>query len=257
MKGILVRTFLCVSALLACACKAPSKVEVTRDTPPAPSESAPALATPEPTTALPAHYHPWDGAVCSTEYDRLDGGAPVRHNHPPSRRKATHWMPWGWVGVQTRNAPTVVDRQATVSEAEELQQRAEQRSEAGTWQLWHFQGFDDKQLYFFFARYEKNTKPGRPWGTYVISHRYRVARSADAEKRLYVDKTIAQYEVGVNGVRAGMSEGEILRILGKPLGVQLHQLAFVFDYHYADMDLRFFNCTVGSIRPRGPASKKE
>ena len=112
---------------------------------------------------------------------------------------------------------------------------------------WFFHAFDAAHLVFVVARYEP--KPVRG-GTYIAEQRYRVARSAGADVELGVADIVRQYEVGEQGVRAGMSPAEVEAVLGAQHETRELGPIGSFDYLYSTVCVRFLSFKAADIMPR-------
>ncbi len=77
---------------------------------------------------------------------------------------------------------------------------------------WFFHAFDGKNLDFVVARYEPSDEDD---ARYVAQRRLRVKRTPDAEKALGVVDVVREYEIGMGGVRAGMSSRQVLAVAGR------------------------------------------
>lgn len=77
---------------------------------------------------------------------------------------------------------------------------------------WFFYAFDGKNLDFIVARYEPS---GGTELRYVAQRRLRVKRTLDAERALGVLDVVREYEVGLGGVRPGMSSRQVLAVAGR------------------------------------------
>ena len=113
---------------------------------------------------------------------------------------------------------------------------------------WFFEGFDARTLYFFVGRYHVRC---RMLGCqdYVVEKIYEVPRG-EAERALEVEGTIAMYERGYNGVRAGMSEAELVALKGQPKSKSTEQPFGVSWWAYDDMRVLVVNGEVKSIAGR-------
>ncbi|MBU0671682.1 MAG: hypothetical protein KJ732_01495 [Candidatus Margulisbacteria bacterium] len=121
---------------------------------------------------------------------------------------------------------------------------------------WFFEEFDADYLIFFSARFEPNPqKHKRPWGTYVTEKVYRVKRSKEVDKGLGVSEIVHLYEVGKHGIKGGMTEAEVKKILGEPESVDVLGPLGSFDYNYNDVRVRFLDGQVAVIDEISERSK--
>jgi hypothetical protein len=73
---------------------------------------------------------------------------------------------------------------------------------------WFFHAFDGETLDFVVARYDAEEL------RYVAQRRLRVRRSREAERTLGVVGVVREYEIGMGGVRAGMSSRQVVAVAG-------------------------------------------
>jgi predicted esterase len=159
-----------------------------------------------------------------------------------------HVIPQGLVHVKftgTETAPladTSADEAARIRERAEIAYRETYRDSGH--RRWFFDAFDTRFLFFFIARWTPDARLG---GTYAAERRYRVPRTPGAERALGVSDAIRQYEVGDQGVKAGMSVTEVEAVLGKP--AQRRELGPVgsFDYSYPAACVRFLGFKVAHV----------
>ncbi|MCA9637999.1 MAG: hypothetical protein KC420_18350 [Myxococcales bacterium] len=112
---------------------------------------------------------------------------------------------------------------------------------------WFFHAFDRRHMWFFIGRYEPREPVG---GVYRAERQVIVRRSRAAELGLGVAATIAGYERGQVGLRAGMSPEEVEARHGAPQQViQLGPFG-AFDYIYADICVRFLENQASHILAR-------
>lgn len=71
--------------------------------------------------------------------------------------------------------------------------------------------------------------------------------SQEAEDGLGVSGIIKLYEVGKHGIKAGMTEEEVVAILGKPKSVNELGPLGSFDYFYDGVNIRFLDFKVAGI----------
>jgi hypothetical protein len=143
---------------------------------------------------------------------------------PPVLTADRHVLPNGLIEVRLEDFDRVsyldVDLHTAVQTREAVE--AEFKNAYGTigHPRWFFHAFDDRNLDFIVARFEP-TEHDRV--RYVAERRLRVKRTKEAEAALGVSDVVAEYEVGTNGLKAGMSPREVGRIAGhaetgRPLG---------------------------------------
>ena len=151
-------------------------------------------------------------------------------------------IPSGLVGVRFEAIEKVSIEDIDLSKLQKLRSEAEDKN-----LRWFFKEFDRDNLLFHVAKYVPNPVPfKRPWGTYVVQKIYRIKRSKKSEKELGVSGTIDLYETGAHGIKAGMSEKEVVARLGKPEKIiQLGPFG-AFDYLYDDIQVRFLEYRVAS-----------
>lgn len=100
---------------------------------------------------------------------------------------------------------------------------------------WFFHAFDGEHLDFVVARYVPDGGPAR----YVAERRLRVKRSREAERALGVSNVVHEYEIGMSGVKAGMSHGQVTSIAG-PAEARIPRVQTgSFDLLYPTFCVRF------------------
>jgi len=115
---------------------------------------------------------------------------------------------------------------------------------------WFFHGFDDRTLSFFVGRFHVRCDY-LGCQDYVVERIVDVPRSADAMRRLGVESTVALYEVGVRGVRGGMTQEEVKQVLGPPASSMAEQYFGSFRWRYDDgTTILFWNDVVAGIEGR-------
>jgi len=115
---------------------------------------------------------------------------------------------------------------------------------------WFFHGFDDRTLSFFVGRFHVRCEI-LGCQDYVVERIVDVPRSADAMRQFDVDRTVALYEVGVHGVRGGMTEEEVKQVLGPPTSTMPEQYFGSFRWRYDDGTMiLFWNNVVAGIEAR-------
>jgi hypothetical protein len=80
-------------------------------------------------------------------------------------------------------------------------------------------GFTREEVLFLVCRYAPEPPPPRPvkrTGRFRVEQRVFVRRSLEALQAFGIEDVLAQHEGGVCGVRVGMSEAELRRVLGPP-----------------------------------------
>ncbi len=98
---------------------------------------------------------------------------------------------------------------------------------------WFFYAFDGTNLDFVVATYEPSDRTPR----YVALRRLRVKRSPDAERELGVAEVVREYEIGVGGVRAGMSSRQVMSVAGRA-EVSVLRTESTFDLLYPTFCVR-------------------
>ena len=158
---------------------------------------------------------------------------------PPPNKK--HTIPRGLVGVRFTESETIKPVELTYQEAKEEMLKEELK--------WFFKEFDQDYLVFSGTRYVPNPeKYKRPWGTYITEKIYRIKRSKKAEAEFLVNEIIEFYEVGERGIKGGMTETEVVEILGKPKSVNELGPFGSFDYAYDDFTVRFLDYQAADIK---------
>jgi hypothetical protein len=190
-------------------------------------------------------------AVGGEHVPGVDGGV------APRGGAKRHSIPRGLVGVAFSERTVRPPQDLSLPEAVTIKERldeARRRAPADDGhEAWFFDAFDSGHLFFYVARHQKNPVAGRrPWATYDITQRYRVQRSREAESALGVDRTIAEYEVGTDGIRAGMTQQEVEQIAGSPGRVEQLGPFGSFDYVYPRWTVRFLESKVASVQRTSP-----
>jgi hypothetical protein len=115
---------------------------------------------------------------------------------------------------------------------------------------WFFHGFDDRTLYFFVGRFHVRCDH-LGCQDYVVERIVEVRRSADAMKRFGVEDVVLFYEVGVRGVRGGMTPDEVKQVLGPPSSTMAEQYFGSFRWLYDDgASVLFWNNVAAGIGGR-------
>jgi len=115
---------------------------------------------------------------------------------------------------------------------------------------WFFHGFDDRTLSFFVGRFHVRCEI-LGCQDYVVERIVDVPRSADAMRQFDVDRTVALYEVGVSGVRGGMTPEEVKQVLGPPTSTMPEQYFGSFRWRYDDGTMiLFWSNVVAGIEAR-------
>lgn len=117
---------------------------------------------------------------------------------------------------------------------------------------WFFHAFDTKNLDFIVARFEP-TEAKQP--RYVAERRIRVKRSKDAERALGVIDVVREYELGIRGVKVGMSGPEVVRIAGRPVSGRQAGSDGNYELVYPSVCLRFVNYKVAQVVRRDQCPK--
>jgi hypothetical protein len=110
---------------------------------------------------------------------------------------------------------------------------------------WFFHGFDKTTLYFFVGRYHVRCD-GLGCLDYVAEKIYEVPRGA-SEHALDVEKEIAMYERGANGVHAGMRADDVIAMKGQPSARSVEQYFGWSWWTYPDMRVLVVSGEVQSI----------
>lgn len=109
---------------------------------------------------------------------------------------------------------------------------------------WFFHAFDRSTLDFVVARWEPTPPLG---GRYVAVQRFRVARTPEAVRAFSLERTIADYESGTGGVKAGMKPEEVRAIKGAPDRENQLGPFGAFDWIYGDEQIRFLQGRVAHV----------
>jgi hypothetical protein len=132
----------------------------------------------------------------------------------------------------------------------EIQEEARSRGRDEGTRGWFFHGFDDRTLYFFVGRFHVRCEI-LGCQDYVVERIVEVPRSADAMRRFDVERVVTFYEVGVRGVRGGMTTEEVKRALGPPSSTIAEQYFGSFRWLYADgTSVLFWNNVAAGIEGR-------
>jgi len=110
---------------------------------------------------------------------------------------------------------------------------------------WFFHGFDKTTLYFFVGRFHLRCD-GLGCQDYVVEKIYEVPRG-DAEHALGVEGTLAMYERGASGVRAGMRAEDVIAKKGQPTARSVEQYFGWSWWTYPDMKVLVVSGEVKSI----------
>ena len=138
------------------------------------------------------------------------------------------------VGVAFPGAETAPHEKITLSRAIALKNSlAPNRPVNEGDREWFFHGFDKTTLYFFVGRYHVRCG-GLGCQDYVVEKIYEVARGA-SEHALEVEGTLAMYERGARGVRAGMRADEVIAMKGQPSAKSVEQYFGWSWWTYPDM----------------------
>ncbi|MCK9463975.1 MAG: hypothetical protein M0R80_30530 [Proteobacteria bacterium] len=115
---------------------------------------------------------------------------------------------------------------------------------------WFFHGFDDRTLYFFVGRFHVRCEI-LGCQDYVVERIIEVRRSADAMRKFGVENVVLFYEVGVHGVRGGMTPEEVKQVLGPPSSTVAEQYVGSFRWLYDDgTAVLFWNNVAAGIEVR-------
>jgi len=119
---------------------------------------------------------------------------------------------------------------------------------------WVFEGFDGKWLDFSFSRLPRpDNSGGAPTVVrrvhFVTERRVRVARTERAEELLWVSPVVDLYEIGIAGIRGGMTAADVVARLGEPLAEDGLGAYGNCDFIYSDREIRFLGNAVASIGP--------
>jgi hypothetical protein len=123
----------------------------------------------------------------------------------------------------------------------------EETGNADGHRMWFLHAFDGSSLYFLVATFHVTCEDGPGCLEYRAETIVRVARTDEALAALGAGETVALYEVGVRGVRGGMSEDEVVGVLGKPGAVVPLQPPGSFRYVYPDLTVTFHGFEVISV----------
>ena len=110
---------------------------------------------------------------------------------------------------------------------------------------WFFHGFDKTTLYFFVGRYHLRCQI-LGCQDYVVEKIYEVPRG-ESEHALEVEGTLAMYEHGAKGVRAGMRAADVIAMKGQPTSRSAEQYVGWSWWTYADMRVLVIDGEVKSI----------
>jgi hypothetical protein len=162
-----------------------------------------------------------------------------------------HVLPFGLVGVGMRKDRDVQVIETSLAEAKRLRTQLEtdlDTDSAAEKRTWFFREFDDDFLIFFIAKYEPGQTPGRrPWGTYVVERLLRVPRSREAEEELGIGEVVSLYEVGRGGIKGGMSQEEVVQLLGEPQQREALGPFGAYDLIYEKLRVRFLDEEVAAL----------
>jgi hypothetical protein len=115
---------------------------------------------------------------------------------------------------------------------------------------WFFHGFDDRTLFFFVGRFHVRCDY-LGCQDYAAERVVEVRRSADAMRKLGVENVVLFYEVGVRGVRGGMTPDEVKQVLGPPASTAAEQYFGSFRWLYDDgTSVLFWNNVAAGIDER-------
>ena len=161
-------------------------------------------------------------------------------------------IPTGLVGIYLSNEDGVCAVDIPYRKAIEIKTKVDEDFKSNYTKpghrRWFFVEFDKDTMIFWVARYKPNPIKGkRSWGTYIAEGIYRVKRSEEAENELAIKERIQLYENGKHEIKAGMTESEVIKILGQPK--EIRQLGPVgsFDFIYDQVTVRFLNYDVAEI----------
>lgn len=172
-------------------------------------------------------------------------------DEPDAGDQKFHRIPVGYVGVAfAKSEHHGVDDVSLVAAVTAMNQAEDSRRKAAPQQsheAWFFDAFDDASLFFSVAHYEPNPRGGRPVGTYKVLRRLRVRRSSEALAALGVESTVAQYEVGICGIRAGMSAQQVRYLLGPAPETQELGPVGAFRYEYPGLSVGFIHDHVAYV----------
>jgi len=115
---------------------------------------------------------------------------------------------------------------------------------------WFFHGFDDRTLFFFVGRFHVRCDY-LGCQDYVVERIVEVRRSAEAMRKFCVEDVVLFYEVGVRGVRGGMTPEEVEKVLGPPSSTIAEQYVGSFRWRYDNgTSVLFWNSVAAGIEGR-------
>ena len=150
------------------------------------------------------------------------------------------------VGVAFPGAETAPHEKITLAQANALKNSLVPHRPANEGDReWFFHGFDKTTLYFFVGRYHVRCAI-LGCLDYVVEKIYEVPRG-ESEHALEVEGTLAMYERGANGVRAGMRTSDVIALKGQPTAKSAEQYAGWSWWTYPDMRIFVIGDEVKSI----------
>jgi hypothetical protein len=167
-------------------------------------------------------------------------------------------VPQGLVGVSFSGIEKAGVKSLSPGKAKELKAKVDEAykknyTEEGH-EKWFFHGFDKKYLYFFVGRFRMKCEGMLGCMEYVADTLYRVPRSEKTEADLEAKHDVDLWEVGIRGVKGGMTEEEVKAVLGEPQSVEALQYVGSFRYNYSDISVTFLNNEVAFVHEADDSS---
>lgn len=153
-------------------------------------------------------------------------------------------VPQALIGVEFKGIDTAEVTSKTLAQAAALKDKVEaehkeHHTEEGH-RAWFFHAFTKHHLYFFVARYHIECENMLGCLEYIVEEMVRVPRTEAALEKLGVKEEVDLYEVGVRGVKGGMTRNEVTAVLGEPESEVPLQLFGSFRLHYPGLDVTFY-----------------
>lgn len=162
-----------------------------------------------------------------------------------SDKAKRHVVPFGDVGIVYKVPDDVGKEVVSLVEAKRLMTETATKSDYN----WLLREFNDQELVFYVAALSSNPRANvRPWGSYIVERVISVKRDPQAVEELRVGPTIDLYEKGRRGVKGGMSETEVMAVLGQPVSIDQLGPFGSFDYNYDGLKVRFLDNEVAYIQ---------
>lgn len=164
-------------------------------------------------------------------------------------------VPQALIGVEFKGIDTAGVTSKTLAQAAALKDKVDEEhkehyTEEGH-RAWFFHAFNKHHLYFFVARYHIECENMLGCLEYIVEEMVRVPRSEAALEKLGVKDEVDLYEVGVHGVKGGMTRDEVTAVLGEPESEMPLQLFGSFRMHYPGLDVTFYGERVLTVHETG------